>query len=257
MKLLARISRSRVWRSVFRHQYPDNPRDQTMVVLSSFFLHLHPTKVRKSGVRPSFTWCMGGISCFLFLLEAATGLFLMIYYRPAVEHAYRDVVDLREQVSLGILREVHRWGAHAMVITVVLHMLRVFLTGSYKPPREFNWVIGVMLLVLTLLMSFTGYLLPRDQLALCAARVGSGMAGAAPLLGAEGPGSTLIEVGGEPVVSSRSDARFLVLGGDELGGNALLRFYVLHCLAIPVGAGILMGAHFFRIRKDGGISGPL
>ena len=84
----------------------------------------------------------------------------MFYYRPTLEYAYTDIVDLREHVPLGIMREMHRWGAHAMVITVWLHMFRVFMTGSYKPPREFNWTIGVILLVLTLLLSFTGYLLP-------------------------------------------------------------------------------------------------
>ena len=113
----------------------------------------------------------------------------MFYYRPTVEYAFVDILDLREQVPFGIMREVHRWGAHAMVITVWLHMFRVFMTGSYKPPREFNWVVGVILLVLTLLLSFTGYLLPWDQLAIWAITVGSNMASATPLMGIEGPGT--------------------------------------------------------------------
>ena len=112
----------------------------------------------------------------------------MFYYRPTADWAYHDMLDLRDVVSLGVLREMHRWAAHAMVITVMLHMFRVFLTGSYKPPREFNWVIGVMLLVLTLLLSFTGYLLPWDQLSMWAVTVGSNMAGSAPLVGARGAG---------------------------------------------------------------------
>ena len=112
----------------------------------------------------------------------------MFYYRPTLEYAYTDIVGLREHVPLGIMREMHRWGAHAMVITVWLHMFRVFMTGSYKPPREFNWSVGVIMLVLTLLLSFTGYLLPWDQLAIWAITVGSNMARATPFLGHEGPG---------------------------------------------------------------------
>ena len=124
-----------------------------------------------------------------------TGVLLMFYYRPTLEWAYNDILALRDVYSLGIMREIHRWGAHAMVITVWLHMYRVFLTGSYKPPREFNWVVGVILLLLTLLLSFTGYLLPWDQLAVWAITVGSNMARATPLLGHEGPGHQLLTLG--------------------------------------------------------------
>ena len=99
-----------------------------------------------------FTWCMGGTTFFLFLVLTLTGLMLMFYYRPTVEYALADIVDPRAQIPFGVMREIHRWGAHAMVITVWLHMFRVFMTGSYKPPREFNWAIGVILLVLTLLL---------------------------------------------------------------------------------------------------------
>ena len=144
-----------------------------------------------------------------------------------------------------------------MVITIWLHMLRVFLTGSYKPPREFNWVVGVVLLVLTMLLSFTGYLLPWDQLAMWAVTVGSNMAGATPLIGAEGPLSSLIEVGGVPLVHAGDDARFVLLAGKTVGPSALLRFYVLHCVFIPVAMTVLLAVHFWRVRKDGGISGPL
>ena len=124
----------------------------------------------------------------------------MFYYRPTLEYAYTDILDLREHVPLGIMREMHRWGAHAMVITVWLHMFRVFMTGSYKPPREFNWSVGVILLVLTLLLSFTGYLLPWDQLAIWAITVGSNMARATPLLGHEGPGAALLRLGDVPLI---------------------------------------------------------
>jgi quinol-cytochrome oxidoreductase complex cytochrome b subunit len=182
---------------------------------------------------------------------------LMFYYRPTLEYAYKDILDLRHVTTLGILRELHRWGAHAMVITIWLHMYRVFLTGSYKPPREFNWGVGVILLVLTLLLSFTGYLLPWDQLAIWAITVGSNMARAHPLIGYEGPGNTLLKVGDVQLIHPGSDARFVLLGSRFVGGETLLRFYVLHCVAIPLAVGVLIAVHFWRVRKDGGISGAL
>src|SRR5438876_6075522 len=251
------IQETQLYRSVFRVGVPDSDRKRMLVMLGSVFLHLHPVKVRKSGIRMRYTWCMGGITFFLFLVEVATGLLLMFYYHPTVEYAYVDIVDLREQVPLGVMRELHRWGAHAMVITVWLHMLRVFMTGSYKPPREFNWNVGVLLLVLTLLLSFTGYLLPWDQLAMWAVTVGSNMARATPMLGNEGPGSALLSIGDIRLVHAGDDARFFLLAGKVVGAGALLRFYVLHCVAIPIVAGTLMAVHFWRVRKDGGISGPL
>jgi quinol-cytochrome oxidoreductase complex cytochrome b subunit len=227
------------------------------VVLTNLILHLHPVAIPQHAVRLQFTWCMGGITFFLFLVETVTGVLLMFYYRPTLEWAYNDMLALRDVVSFGVLREIHRWGAHAMVIAVMLHMLRVFLTGSYKAPREFNWVVGVMLLVLTLLLSFTGYLLPWDQLSIWAVTVGSNMARATPLLGHEGPGNQVLTLGGTDLITSGSDARFALLGAREVGEEALNRFYVLHCLAIPLVASFLMALHFWRVRKDGGISGPL
>ena len=182
------IVSSQLWKSIFRVGIPNTNRKRVLAMLGNVVLHLHPVKTRKSGVKMRYTWCAGGVTFFLFLVLTFTGLLLMFYYRPTVEYAFVDMLDLREQVPFGIMREVHRWGAHAMVISVWIHMFRVFMTGSYKPPREFNWVIGVILLVLTLLLSFTGYLLPWDQLAIWAITVGSNMARATPLLGIQGPG---------------------------------------------------------------------
>jgi quinol-cytochrome oxidoreductase complex cytochrome b subunit len=251
------IRGSQIWKSIFRHPAPRDRRNRVVVMLTNVFLHLHPVAVRKSGIALSYTWCMGGLTFFLFLVETITGVLLMFYYRPTLEYAYKDILDLRDVTTLGILRELHRWGAHAMVISIWLHMYRVFLTGSYKPPREFNWSVGVILLVLTLLLSFTGYLLPWDQLAIWAITVGSNMARATPFLGYEGPGATLLTVGPVPLIHSGSDARFLLLGGKFVSGETLLRFYVLHCVAIPLAVGVLIAIHFWRVRKDGGISGAL
>jgi quinol-cytochrome oxidoreductase complex cytochrome b subunit len=222
---------SQVWRSMFRHGYEDTPRNRVLMVVDNLWLHLHPTKIRRHAIRIRFTWCMGGITFLLFLYLTITRVF---------------------DAPFGMfMRNMHRWAAHAMIIAVWLHMLRVFMTGSYKPPREFNWVIGVLLLTMTLMLSFTGYLLPWDQLSIWAVTVGTNMARATPLLGTEGPFADLVGV------TPRFDARSVLLGGTIVGPPTLLRFYVLHCIVIPLVASILMMVHFWRIRKDGGISGPL
>ncbi len=255
--LREKIRHSQVWTSIFRHPPPLDRRNRVAVILTNVFLHLHPVSINKHALAWSHTWCMGGITFFLFCVETITGVLLMFYYRPTVEWAYADMTALRDVASMGILRELHRWAAHAMVIAVMLHTYRVFLTGSYKPPREFNWVVGVLLLVLTLLLSFTGYLLPWDQLAIWAITVGSNMARATPFVGHEGPGAAWLTVDGIDLITSTSDVRFGLLGERTVGEMALNRFYVLHCVAIPLVAGLLMAIHFWRVRKDGGISGPL
>jgi quinol-cytochrome oxidoreductase complex cytochrome b subunit len=164
---------------------------------------------------------------------------------------FRDIIYLMNDVPFGrLLRNMHRWAAHLMIIAVWLHMFRVFLTGSYKKPREFNWCVGVVLLVLTMLLSFTGYLLPDDQLGFWAVTVGTNMARATPLLGNEGP------FGAQLGMTAYNDVRFALLGGSIVDANALLRAYIWHCLAIPIIAATFMGVHFWRVRKDGGISGP-
>jgi quinol-cytochrome oxidoreductase complex cytochrome b subunit len=255
--MFSRLRQSQLWKSVFRHEPPVDRRNRVRVMLLNLILHLHPVSIPQHALRLRYTWCMGGITAFLFFVEVITGVMLMFYYRPTIEFAYHDMLDLRDVVTLGVIREIHRWAAHAMVIAVMLHTLRVFLTGSYKPPREFNWVVGVSLLVLTLLLSFTGYLLPWDQLSLWAVTVGTNIAGATPLVGANGPGHELITAGGQQIITGCSDIRYVLLGASNVGEETLNRFYVLHCLALPLAAIFLMSLHFWRIRKDGGISGPL
>jgi quinol-cytochrome oxidoreductase complex cytochrome b subunit len=243
------ITGTSIFKSIFRHGYADTDKNRSLQIVSNLFLHLHPVRLKAHGFNLRFTWCMGGVTFLLFLVELVTGVLLMFYYRPVVEYAYMDIKSLMIDVPFGrVLRNIHRWGAHLMVITVMMHMLRVYLTGSYKPPREFNWVIGVILLMGTLLLSFTGYLLPWDQLAYWAISVGTNMARATPLLGHEGPFAML---------DKYHDVRFLLLGGSEVGPSALLRFYVLHVILLPLGVLLFAAVHFWRIRKDGGISGPL
>ena len=234
-KILERLFQSQAWRSIFRHGLPLSNRTRAEAIFYNFFLHVHPTKVRNRSVKFTYTWGLGGLSLGLFILLTVTGALLMLYYRPSVPQAYWDMKDLQFVVSSGqFLRNMHRWAAHAMVAIVFLHMLRVFYTGSYRPPKEFNWVIGVILFVTTILLSYTGYLLPWDQLSFWGISVGTNMARAVPF----GIGDQI---------------SFLLLGGNMVGENALIRFYVLHCFIIPVAAMMLMGIHFWRVRKDGGV----
>jgi len=238
-------------RSIFRHRYEDTPRNRMLQITSNVFLHLHPPTVARHGLRLRYTWAMGGLSFLTYLVTVVTGVWLMFYYRPTAEHAYIDMKNLEHEIPFGMLmRNMHRWAAHAMVIVVWIHMLRVFLAGAYKSPREFNWAVGVVLLTLTMLLSFTGYLLPWDQLARWAVTVGTNMAAATPFLGHQGPGAELTGV------TDRTDFRALLLGGPQVGGAAILRFYVLHCIFLPIVITVLMIVHFWRVRKDGGISGP-
>ena len=237
MHLPESITESRVWRSIVRHGIRDTNRNRVLAVMESLVLHLHSAKVRQRSLEPSRTYFLGAISLIMFAILTATGLLLMLYYHPSVPRAYDDMKELQFAVSNGMfLRNLHRWPAHAMVIVVFLHMLRVFYHKAYRPPREFNWVIGVALLLLTLLLSYTGYLLPWDQLAFWAVSVGTNMVKAMPFLG--------------------PPARFLLLGGHVVGENALLRFYVLHCVLLPLAIGFLVALHLWRVRKDGGLAGP-
>jgi quinol-cytochrome oxidoreductase complex cytochrome b subunit len=232
------IKNSQAWRSLFRQPYPTTSRTRALAVMNNVFLHLHPVRVKKHAVRYTYTFCLGGISFFMFLALTVTGLYLMFFYVPSVGRAYQDMATIENSVAFGqLVRNMHRWAAHLMVLTVFLHMVRVFYHGAYKPPREFNWVVGVVLLFLTLGLSFTGYLLPWDQIAFWAITVGTQMANYAPLIG--------------------SETGFFLLGGIEVGQNTLLRFYVFHVIFLPLVAAIFMIVHFWRIRKDGGISGPV
>ena len=226
-----------IWESIFRNPIPETDLERSSTSFTNFFLHIHPVKVHKNTLRPLYTLGLGLMSMFLFLILIATGVLLMFYYVPSTSQAYDRMLDLRGTVAFGIfLRNMHRWSAHGMVAVVFLHMCRVFLTGSYKKPREFNWVIGVLLLLVTLFMSFTGYLLPWDQLAFWAITVGAAIAGYAPFVGKE--------------------MQFVLLGDTSVGQEALLRFYVLHVAVLPAIMVLLIAIHFWRIRKDGGLSRP-
>ena len=185
----------------------------------------------------NLSFCLGGITFFLFLMLAATGYFMTIYYVPTPDHAYGAVDYITNQVSMGrIVRSVHFWSANLMMVTIFLHMLRVFIYGSYKKPRELNWISGVLLLMIVLAFGFSGYLLPWDQKAYWATEVGTSMIGTVPVVG-----QSLLKI---------------MIGGEELSALTLIRFYALHVIFLPILAvGLLIG-HFFMIRRQG-ISTPL
>lgn len=226
-----------IWSSVFRNNLPHTDLGRSKTSFTNFFLHIHPVKVHKHTLKPWFTMGLGLMSLFLFFILTVTGVLLMFYYVPSTTQAYDRMLDLRGSVAFGVfLRNMHRWSAHGMVAAVFLHMCRVFFTGSYKKPREFNWVIGVFLFLITLFLSFTGYLLPWDQLAFWAITVGTAIAGYAPIVGEQ--------------------MRFILLGDTTVGQEALLRFYVLHIAVLPLVMTLLIAVHFWRIRKDGGLSRP-
>jgi quinol-cytochrome oxidoreductase complex cytochrome b subunit len=178
---------------------------------------------------------LGVIAAILFIVLILTGVLLMFYYVPSVERAYPSMKLIQTSIPLAqFTRNMHRWSAHGMVLIVILHMVRVFYTGAYRAPRQFNWVIGVILLLFTFGASFTGYLLPWDQLSYWAITVGTNIAGYAPVIG--------------------DSTRELLLGGSEVGQNALIRFYTLHIAALPVLIILLLSVHLWRVRKDGGLA---
>lgn len=228
----ARFRRSEVYGSMVRHPRPDTPRGRAMTSFHNFFLHLYPVKVPRKALsfRPSLR--LGFIATVLYIVLFVSGMYLMFFYHPAVPQAYFDMHTLSTGVVFGqFVRNIHRWSAHLMVLVVFLHLVRVFYSGAYRRPRQFNWVIGVALLLVTLGMSFTGYLLPWDQLSFWAITVGTNIAGYVPFLG--------------------DTARKVLLGGPDVGGNALLRFYVLHIYALPFLLTLLLCLHIWRVRKDG------
>jgi len=235
--------------SLIRHGRPTSDRAASQAVFSNFFLHIMPARTHRYSLRAKATMGLGVITTVLFALLVATGALLMIYYKPSTLDAYDSMKDIHYVVPTGrLMRNIHRWAAHAMVICVILHMARVFYTSAYKKPREFNWVVGMVLFVLTLGLSFTGYLLPWDQLAYWAVTIGSSIAGS-PREITDALGITAwCDVGGFQ--------KHLLLGANHVGQEALIRFYLLHVILLPLALTALMGVHFWRIRKDGGLTRP-
>jgi len=185
----------------------------------------------------NYFYCFGGMTFTLLIVQLLTGLLLSIHYTPSETEAYKSIQRLHLSVPLGhLLRSVHHWAANLMVVMVTLHMLRVFITGSYKNPRELNWIAGAVLFLMTLGFGFTGYLLPWDQKAYWATVVGTNMLGSVPFIG--------------PALAA------VVRGGAEVTGQTLLRFYSMHLLWFPLITAFFLWIHFHILRRLG-ISGGM
>ncbi len=185
----------------------------------------------------TFWACFGGISFFIFICQIVTGALLMIYYEPSIMKAHSSVARIMNDVPFGwLIRGVHAWGSNLMIITILIHMTKIFVTGIYKAPRELNWVVGVTLFLLTLGMSFTGYLLPWTQLAYWATVVGTETPAAMPVVG--------------------EHLRYFLRGGEDIGQITLTRFFAIHVMILPLILASIVGLHLVQIRRQG-ISGPM
>ncbi|MDE3090093.1 MAG: cytochrome b N-terminal domain-containing protein [Chloroflexota bacterium] len=228
-------------RAMFRGDPPiERPNPRYKVFTNAFFAHIRPRYYERSSTKFTHTFGLGFLSAFTFIVETITGLILMVFYIPAQNDAYQSMVKILAEVPFGqLMRDIHRVGAELMVLFVGLHMLRVYLTGSFKHPRQFTWVTGVILLVLTLALSYSGYLLPWDQLAYWAVTIGTSMAKSAP-----------------PKEIAGYISNLLLRGGDTIGQNGLLRFYLGHVILLPILAIIFISVHYYRISRLHGISLP-
>jgi len=217
---------------------PTDDRNRMRTVANNLILHLHPAKVSKDALRFSYTWGLGGLSTLLALILIVTGILLMFRYDASIERAYTSIQFLETQIPFGsLLRGLHHWAGNLLLVTAFLHMVRVFVTGGYKKGRGTNWLIGIVLLLLVVTFNFTGYLLPWDQLAFWAVTVATSLLGYFPILG--------------PMVSN------FMLAGSEVGQGALRNFYAIHVAVLPGVFLLTMAYHFWKVRKDGGISQPV
>ncbi len=231
-----------MFQQILRSIFPEPllPRTETQrkrFPLKNLILHFRPATVPQKTMRLSLTWGLGGTCLVLFTLLALTGVLMVFVYVPSPEHAYQSVTALERNVLFGqLVRNIHHWSANFLVAVAVLHLFRVFLTGAFRGARQFNWIIGLFLLLGILIANFTGYLLPWDQLSYWAITICTGMLGYVP-----GIGAWLQEV---------------TRGGAEIGGNTLTLFYAIHTTFVPVCLILFMAWHFWRVRKAGGVVVP-
>jgi ubiquinol-cytochrome c reductase cytochrome b subunit len=218
-------------RAMFRGEEPGRPNPRYKIHNVSFWFHMKPRWYPRSVTKFTYTFALGWTSVFLAVVMGLTGALLMLFYKPAVDTAYFDILNILSNVPFGkMMRDLHRLGAEMMVAIVALHMLRVFITGSYKQPRSFNWTVGVILLLVTLLFSYTGYLLPWDQLAYWAVTIGASMASSIPVIGTQ--------------------VQSLMFGGAQIGQLGLIRLYTLHIAVLPIALIIMFGVHFHKVVRQ-------
>lgn len=222
----------RVADSINRDEFPlDTDRNRLRYVMNNMILHIHPSRVSKRSLKFTYTWGLGGLSILLLAILVGTGVMLMFVYTPSPDTAYNDMIALQSEVLFGqLIRNIHHWSGNLLVIVTFLHLLRVFFTGGFRPPREFNWILGIILLLLVVGANFTGYLLPWDQLAYWAVTVGSSLLSYIPIIG-----------------ESLSE---FIIGGPEVSGATLRNFYGLHVAIIPMSIFFIASFHIWRVRKD-------
>jgi len=238
-----------LWETAFRSGSPTTDRTRSALVFGNVFYHIHSTRVHRWSLRWPTTWGLGLIALWSFALTVITGILLMFYYMPSPDLAYDSMKDIHFVVPTGrFVRNLHRWACNLMVVAVICHMARVFYTAAYRAPREFNWVAGMFLLALTLALSFTGYLLPWDQLAYWAITIGANIA--------QSPREVTDALGITHSFDMGGLQKLLLLGSEEVGQEALIRFYLLHIMLLPLLLVVLLAVHFWRIRKDGGLARP-
>ena len=219
-------------RGVLRGDPPPKPNPRVKPHTEGFWFHIRPTFYHEAVTTLYPTFRLGFLSALFFAIEIITGIYLMIFYTPSPERAYSSMIDILTNVPFGsFVRDLHRLGAEVMVIVVTLHMVRTFTTGSYKKPRQFTWFTGVILLIVTLGLSFSGYLLPWDQLAFWAVTIGTSMADAAPVFG--------------PTVN------LILRGAPDIGAGGLLRFYLLHVVLLPLIGIIFLAVHYYKVVRWG------
>ena len=227
---------------IFRSIFPDplipkSDQERRRYLLKNLILHFRPATVPEKTLKFTLTWGLGGMAAVLIFLQLGTGLLLKFVYVPTPLDAYTSILALNNEVIFGqLIRNIHHWSANFLVPIVLLHMLRVFFTGAFHPPRQFSWIIGLGLFGLVLTANFTGYLLPYDQLAYWAVTVSTGMLEYIPAIG-----HRLQEI---------------IQGGHEIGPATLSIFFAIHTAVVPLGLIILMAFHFWRIRKAGGLVIP-
>jgi len=235
--------------SFLRTGRPTSDRSRTALMVNNFFLHIQGARTHENSLRPNYTFGLGLISFFLLVITVISGGLLMVYYIPSIEGAYNSVKDINYVVSFGrLVRNIHKWAGEGMIIVVMLHMARVFYTSSYKKGREFNWVIGIVLLALTFVLNFTGYLLPWDQLSYWALVIGSNIAQSPKEITDIFGLTNLFDIGGFQ--------KEMFLGGTTPGIATLARVYFAHVILLPMALFTFLGVHFWRIKKDGGLTRP-
>ena len=228
----------RVWRSVFPSPVrPRTERDRKRFLRGNLILHFRPPSVKEKTLIFTLSWGLGGIAVTLVMLQMATGILLKFIYVPTPVDAYASIETIMVQVPFGrLVRNLHHWCANLLVVVLTLHMLRVFFTGAFHGPRQFNWVVGLVLFAMVLAANLSGYLLPYDQLAYWAVTVFTAMIGYMPAIG--------------------NELQQALGNGSELGPQTLPFFYSMHTAVIPLMLAGLMGFHFWRIRKAGGLVVP-